>query len=89
MVNRFDEEEQDEPEYEVGFVRTKNMNKIDYTGRVFNHWTIGSVVDPTKSIYNVTCSCGKQYVRRVYEIVNSRIYRCIFCHRRSRSFVGR
>lgn len=88
-MNRFDDEEQDEPEYEVSFVKYKNINKIDFTGQVFNQWTIGSVVDPLKSVYNVKCSCGKEYVRHVYEIVNHRIYRCYFCHRKSRVFVGR
>jgi|GEM_PF-4949374 hypothetical protein len=84
-MNHFDDEEELEPEV----VKVKNIHLIDFTGQVFNCWTIGTVIDQSKSIYNVICSCGKGYVRRVNDIVNNRIYRCYFCHRKSKSFVNR
>ncbi len=86
-ANRYfdDEDEQEEPELIVA-LKARQMNKIDFSGRQFNEWTIMSVVDQKENVYKTVCSCGREFKRDVYPIVNYLINQCRFCSKKKSFF---
>lgn len=90
-MNYFDDEEElEEPVADKAngiFIKLKYLSNTDFTGYVFNKWTILELVDHPKNIYKVKCACGREYVRKIYVIVNNKIFSCSNCYRKSRMFV--
>lgn len=81
-----DEEENRESSEVVVSVKLRNMNKHDYSGKRFNEWYIVAVIDQRSNIYKVVCSCGKEFTRDVYNIVNYQVNQCRFCYKKKASF---
>lgn len=87
-VNKYfdDEEEESELSEVVTRVKLRSMNKIDYSGKRFNEWLIIENVDQRSNIYKVVCSCGKEFIRDVYAIVNYQVNQCRFCYKKKAYF---
>lgn len=81
-----DEEEKEGSNEAIVHVKLRSMNKVNYSGRRFNEWLIISVVDQRSNIYKIVCSCGKEFVRDVYPIVNYQINQCRFCYKKKAYF---
>lgn len=87
-VNKYfdDQEEESELSEAVIGVKLRSMNKIDYSGKRFNEWLIVEIVDQRSNIYKVVCSCGKEFIRDVYAIVNYQVNQCRFCYKKKAYF---
>ena len=87
-VNKYFDDQEEESELSEAVIRVKlrSMNKIDYSGKRFNEWLIIKVVDHRANIYKVVCSCGKEFVRDVYAIVNYQVNQCRFCYKKKAYF---
>jgi len=88
-VKQYFDDEQDEEESSneaVIRIKPRTMNKDDYSGKRFNEWSIVSVVDQKANIYKVVCSCGKEFIRDVYLIINLQNKQCRFCYKKKAYF---
>lgn len=88
-VNKYfdnDEEEQEEKLETIVRIKLRSMNKIDFSGRKFNEWFIIAVIDQRANVYQVVCSCGREFTRDVYPIVNYLINQCRFCYKKKSYF---
>lgn len=87
-VNKYFDDEEEESELSEAVIRVKlrSMNKIDYSGKRFNEWLIIEIVDQRANIYKVVCSCGKEFIRDVYAIVNYQVNQCRFCYKKKAYF---
>lgn len=81
-----DEEQKEESGQLRVHVKLRSMNKQDYSGRRFNEWSIVAVIDQRSNIYKVVCSCGKEFIRDVYAIVNYQVNQCRFCYKKKAYF---
>lgn len=87
MKNYFDDDDGKEEEHQaIVHVKLRCMNKKDYSGQQFNEWSIIAVIDQRSNVYKVVCSCGKEFVRDVYAIVNYQVNQCRFCYKKKAYF---
>lgn len=88
-VNKYfddDEEESEDSDQVRVHVKLRSMNRKDYSGQRFNEWLVITVIDQRSNVYKVVCSCGKEFVRDVYAIVNYQVNQCRFCYKKKASF---